>query len=145
MPQGNGHPFPPNVPSDPSPGGGAEEQSPPQDFREYLKRFTKMAGVREDSGERMARNARYAKRLVKLARKGMLYEGKFIIAAGQSTKRKINRIVEKMGGEVTAGQVIDAALTHLEWKVDREAEGLVVFAGEPPSEDDVPEWLEPEE
>lgn len=144
MAQGNGDPLPHGMPSGPQSGSEGEDRDEIRTFREYLKRFVKTAEVRQEVGQRMTRNSRFAKRLAKLARKALRYEGRFLIGAGPSTKKRVNRLQDKIG-DVTAGQVIDAALTHLEWKVDREAEGLVVFAGEPPDEEELPDWLEAEE
>lgn len=100
------------------------------------------AGELDAAAESQRHDAKSLRRIVRLARLGRrvdrTYAGNLeeasLVVIGPGTTEHINRLAEK--GGLSQAQVLKAALRHLEWKIDREAEGLFIFAGEPAAEGD---------
>lgn len=108
-----------------------EATSGPESMEEYLDGLRERAIYFRQEAEDQQRHADLSLRVAELAEKQLrLEECEFVFGLKGQKAKKMKRIREKIDGNVEPAQVIDAALTHLEWKVDREAEGLKVFAGE---------------
>lgn len=113
----------------------AEEK--PDDMQEYLAGLRRRSREVKDACRDQIEHADLSLELARLAEKQLRYEDcDFVIGIRGRTAEKLRRIREKIDGEVSVPQVLDAALTHLEWKVDRESEGLRIQAGEPIESED---------
>lgn len=95
----------------------------------------------EENSEEQKERCEQSIEMVRLARIGSRVEGMLPPGAemkdcatllfGPKAKKQMERIQAKLEGDVPEAKVVTAALKHLEWKMDREAEGLRVFAGHP--------------
>lgn len=122
---GNGAPA--NVPSPFKVDGGDEEASM-SDYLEALERRTRE--IRSSLSDELE-HSEQTLRMLALAKAHLpLEEADFVFGLNGQAADKLRRVAAKIDGDVNPPQVIDAALTHLEWKVDREAEGLRLVAAE---------------
>lgn len=91
----------------------------------------------------MLRYARLGAKLDDMTPDDLAPEDAVVLALHPKSTKEIDRIREKLEGNPPLGKLVAAALRHLEWKIDREAEGLRVFAGHPEQAPDEGEKDEP--